>query len=231
MEGPSGQPSLVGEGVRVFGRVLCFSPSRPTRARKELTVAAHSFLPDGRAGDFNQALMDLGSMVCLAKTPRCGVCPVASHCQAEARGVVDQFPIRATRRKAPQRLILSGALWRGEKVLLARRAEQGLYGGLWELPSTRPLAPKTGTDPHALLQSVWSDSFGLGVSVKKQLGEVRHTLTHMQLVVGVHVVVADDGPKRVSGYTAFKWVDPHHPGELALSSLAQKTLALLTKEA
>ena len=112
---------------------------------------------------------------------------------------------------------------------MCRRPPTGLYGGLWELPSTPPLAPEAGLNPHDVLARVWADSFGLKVSVGRQLGQVKHVLTHMRLTVGVHGITAADHPHApLQGYTALKWVHPARAEQVALSSLAVKTLKLIS---
>ena len=185
---------------------------------------ADAMLPAGRAGDFNQALMDLGSAVCIARRPGCLTCPLRGACRAHVQGRVGDFPPPRAKRAVPERQAVALVLDRAGQVLLARRPAHGLFGGLYELPGDMLAAGEDAADAAARV--AW-ERLGLRAEAGRPLGEVRHTLTHMHLVL--HVVslplVADP---TVSWYTASTWADPAAPGELGLSSLSKKALALLT---
>jgi A/G-specific adenine glycosylase len=95
---------------------------------------ASAALPHGHAAAFNQALMDLGAAVCTPRSPSCGRCPVAWGCLALARGLVEERPVRRGQRVAPHREVTAAVIRRRGKVLIDRRPEGKLLGGLWEFP-------------------------------------------------------------------------------------------------
>jgi len=213
-----------GNVVRVLSR-LWAEAGGPAR----IQAHAQALLPAGRAGDFNQALMDLGSAVCTPRNPACLACPLAPGCQALRQGRVADFPPAKARRVVPERAAVALVLYQGPQVLLARRPAEGLFGGLYELPGDM-LAE--GEDPaDAAVRVAWS-RLGLRAEAGLPLGRVQHTLTHMHLLL--HVL-----PLRVSApaasaaptlawYTAGTWADPAQPGELGLSTLSRKALRLLS---
>jgi len=164
---------------RVLARVFVLADPMP-KARRVIAERLAPMVPKGRPGDFIQALMDLGATVCTPRAPDCPACPWAEHCQARAQGAPESYPQAALRKAKPVRHGIAFWVAREDgQVLLRRRAEKGLLGGMMEFPSTewrsgdwsweeaRPLAPAPGV--RWLLLP----------------GQVRHTFTHFQLCLSV----------------------------------------------
>ncbi|MGV3620107.1 MAG: A/G-specific adenine glycosylase, partial [Archangium sp.] len=130
-------PLVDGNVARVLSRLLEIEGAPGEREREKTLWAAATALVSGeRPGDWNQSLMELGATVCTPQNPTCLLCPVRAECGAFIQGRVGELPPpkKAAKRK---RLELHVAFARkGREVLLARREEKGLFGGLWELPST-----------------------------------------------------------------------------------------------
>lgn len=219
-------PAVDGNLERVLSRVHAH-PGGRTKIRD----IAQVLVPANRPGDFNQALMDLGSRICKPKSPSCPDCPVQVHCAGLKTGTPTAFPEPKKRRVVPTRAGFAAALWRDGRLLLARRPNQGLFGGLYELPGA---LVDGAADPVAEVTAMLADQVGLDVAVRSRLGTVKHTLTHMHLMVTV-VGVEDVGgpnPPVLSRYTAFRWVDPADIvtlESLGLSTLARKTLEVAYK--
>lgn len=148
----------------------------------ELKGKAELFLDRTRPGPFNEAMMELGALVCVPGDPRCLVCPVARHCRALAQGDARRLPLPRTRLDKKPLCLTCGVVRSGAKVLLIRRAEKGLFGGLWELPSAE-LPP--GADARTALARI-----GLVASAKGPLGVVKRTLTHRLLTIELWPCVA-----------------------------------------
>ena len=214
------EPAIDGNLERVLSRVHAHPGGRkPARALGLALICGE------RPGDFNQALMDLGSGVCTPRNPSCAVCPVQRHCDGFAVGSPTDFPVKKARKKAPVRAAVSAALWRDGQVLLARRPPDGLFGGLYELPGG---LLDDGVDPVAATPGLLRDRLGLDAAVIGRLGAVKHTLTHMRLQVEVVAVTAVGEPV-VRHYTALLWADPTDRDaldQLGLSTLARKVLKL-----
>lgn len=194
-------------------------------ARKDMWALANQHLPKGRAGDFNQALMDLGSRICTARSPRCGACPVSSHCKAHASQTVNQFPVKSKKKKVPNRQAVCGVLWRSGKLLLVRRPDKGLYGGLYELPGDFVLE---GEHPTAALKRIATEKLGMNVDVGAEIGAVSHTLTHMKLTLHICVMTSSSAVL-LNGYTALHWWNDSAASSLdaGMSTLSSKALALV----
>jgi A/G-specific adenine glycosylase len=106
-------------------------PARSPQGEARLWELAREHLPPGRAGDYNQALMDLGATICLPRAPLCMVCPLHELCQAAARGVQEQRPVLTARPAIPHITVMAAVLRRDGLVLIAQRPAQGLLGGMW----------------------------------------------------------------------------------------------------
>lgn len=213
------EPAVDGNVHRVLARLFCAGGDR-----RAITVLARRVLPAGRAGDFNQALMDLGSTICRPRNPDCDRCPVAARCEAFAHGEVDRYPVRAKKRRAPERDGAAAVYRRTDgRVLLARRPPHGLFGGLYELP----WALCEGDEPAEVAVRAARDAVGLRFQAGPALGEVRHLLTHMRLVLYLFAVEVIPAAEITESSAPTEWVDPAQPGELGLSTLARRALAVL----
>ena len=125
-----------GNAERVVARLFALPLPLP-KAKPELRRLAETLTPAKRAGDHAQAMMDLGATVCTPRRPSCLVCPVADFCAARASGIAAQLPMREARPEHPTRLALAYVAIRADGcVLLRRRPENGLLGGMLEVPST-----------------------------------------------------------------------------------------------
>lgn len=119
---------------RVTARLFAIAEPLPA-ARRAIRHAADSITPDARAGDFAQAMMDLGATVCTARAPRCLLCPLADRCAALATGTPDRFPVKPAKKARPHRHGTIFWLEHDDKVLLVRRPAKGLLGGMRALPT------------------------------------------------------------------------------------------------
>jgi len=210
-------PLVDGNVARVLARVLRLAgDAREVRSRawKE----APRLLPAGRAGEFNEALMELGATVCTPRRPRCEACPIAGACAARRHGDPEAFPAAQTRRERPELLWAAAALRRTDgAVLLRRRGEGELFAGLWDLPS----ADARGIAPEAAARAALA---GCGLHAPHQplerCGEVRQVLTHREL----RVVVFAGRSRRGRAPPGLRWAGACDLPALGLSSLARKCL-------
>ena len=125
-----------GNVVRVLSRLFAFGgDTRSSAGKKQMQTWADALLVNGRAGEFNEAMMELGALVCLPKSPRCPECPMKGVCVAFAENAPEKFPAMKKKKKVPH--IVVGAavtLNRKGEVLIAQRKQDDMLGGLWEFP-------------------------------------------------------------------------------------------------
>ena len=131
-----GQQAAVLDGnvIRVFSRWLDLADDvSENRVQKQLWELADKLVPAERAGDYNQALMELGQKICIPRNPHCGECPVQAHCRAFANGTQTERPVKAKKAPTPHYEVAAGLVRREDgRLLIAQRPAEGLLGGLWE---------------------------------------------------------------------------------------------------
>ena len=197
---------------RVVSRLRRITEPLPG-GKTAIRAAAAEVTPDLRPGDFAQAMMDLGATICTPRSPKCVLCPWEGACAARAAGVAEDLPARAPKKAKPTRhgvafWIVDGA----GQVLLRRRPESGLLGGMMEFPSTDwtedPCDWPTAVAEAPVVATDWMDA-----------GEVRHTFTHFHLRLTV-VRGRADGAREGRGI----WVHPRNFADHALPTLMKKVV-------
>jgi A/G-specific adenine glycosylase len=213
-----GRPATVVDGnvERVVARLFAVTEPLPA-VRPHLRALAETLTPDRDCGDFAQAMMDLGATVCTPRRPRCLACPLVGVCAAAAAGIAESLPRRAVKAERPTRRGVAYWLEDGEEaVLLRRRVDTGLLGGMIELPSTE-WAVQGAPDADSVagqapVRAAW----------RALPGTVRHTFTHFHLELTL-VAAGLAGPGAASGAGGF-WVPVARLGEQALPSVMQKLI-------
>lgn len=195
---------------RVTARLRRITQPLPA-GKTAIQAAARQLTPNTRPGDFAQAMMDLGATVCTPRSPKCDLCPWQGACAARAAGNAENLPARAPKKAKPTRYgvvfwVVDG---RG-RVLLRRRAERGLLGGMIEVPSTdwrdTPWDMGEASGHAPLPAAAWEGA-----------GEVRHTFTHFHLRLAVVCGTVTGGD--IADGT---WVHPRDFGGQALPTLMKK---------
>lgn len=173
------EPILDGNVRRVLARAFDLDTpvDSPAGVRMLWRLAAEQ-LPTGRAGDYNQALMDLGATLCVPMSPRCPECPLREICQARQNGTVAVRPVRRRGDRIPSHVHAAGAIVQRGRALLAKRPSRGLLGGMWEFPNGRVLG-----DPAAGLQAALRQGYQLRVRRRESIAVLRHAYTHFRLTV------------------------------------------------
>jgi A/G-specific adenine glycosylase len=182
------ESALDGNARRVLARV--FNVRKEVDSKPGATLLrklAAENLPEGRAGEFNQALMDLGATTCIPKGPRCDVCPLASLCEARRLGTQGKLPRLGLSKQIPRRLAAAAVIRRRDRVLIARRPPKGLLGGMWHFPtvglSASPDHPRRGGKRIA---SRFRRLYGFEISGAAWSGTIRHRYSHFHVTVQVY---------------------------------------------
>lgn len=217
-------PVLDGNVMRVLARLLNLREDiRRPAVQRRLWRVAEELVRGVRPGDLNQALMELGAVVCTRGLPDCPACPLRAHCAALAQGNPETLPQRgpALRKKAMRATAV--LFTRRGAVLMMRRPPQGLLGGTWDLPGGEISAREAAVRGAA---RVLRECSGLAPRRLEALGVVQHVFTHRTLRLHVFRASAPPGRVRRSGFDAHRWCARAVLPALPLSALARKTLAL-----
>ncbi len=213
-------PAVDGNVRRVAGRLLGVDPAIPTGLRR-VEAAVREWLPSGRSGDFNQALMDLGATVCRPRRPRCGACPLAATCVARHSGDPEAIPSRRRRPRPPEEHRVAAVWIVDGAVFLTEREGPGLLAGTWG-PPDGPLAP--GEAPEAGAERILAEGFGVRARARAGLGAVAHAFTHRRWRVEV-VATEAPGEPAVGVGPRWRFLEPRAAtAEVALSRLGLKVL-------
>jgi A/G-specific adenine glycosylase len=179
-----------GNFERVVARVFAVKAPLPD-AKPALKKLAAEITPDERPGDWAQAMMDLGATICTPAKPRCVLCPWRDSCRAASLGIAEDLPRRAPKKQRPTRHGVAFVAFHAGKVLLRRRPEKGLLGGLLEVPSTewREAPWEQDAVRHAPFGTDW----------RALPGTVQHTFTHFHLILDVCVAEVDPNSPVMAG--------------------------------
>ena len=168
-----------GNVKRVLARMFAYSlPVNAPAGEKDLQQIANRFLPPGQAGEYNQAMMELGALVCLPRTPNCTFCPLASLCAAFAQNRQAELPVMKDKAAIPTLTVTAAILHQDGKVLIARRPPNGLLGGMWEFPGGKVEAGET--PPQALAREL-CEELGIETEPGLLLGEYHHAYSHFRV--------------------------------------------------
>lgn len=173
------EPALDGNIRRALARLLDVREYADSPAgEKILWGLAAGNLPKGRAGDYNQALMDLGATICLPKKPRCAVCPLAKPCQARKHGTQEFRPALRPKKRVPHYVHVAAVIVERGRVALHQRPAGGLLGGMWEFPNAR-----VEGDPAEALVKALRAATGIQVRKKEAMQVVEHAYSHFRVSV------------------------------------------------
>jgi A/G-specific adenine glycosylase len=205
---------------RVIARLYAVTTPLPA-GKAEIGRQARALTPTTRAGDFAQALMDLGATICTPKKPACALCPWIRSCAAHARGEAELFPRRTPKREGQLRRGAAFVARRADNcVLLRTRPARGLLGGMAEVPTTAWAA--NFDDSQALAQAPRFGASQKRVAWRKMAGVVRHVFTHFPLELTVY---RSELPRQAAAPAGTRWIAIAQLGDEALPSLMRKVVA------
>ena len=211
------EPATVVDGnvERVVARLFAVRAPLPG-AKPKLRALAETLTPDQRPGDFAQAMMDLGATICAPRRLACARCPLRDDCQGHAEGIAATLPLRESRPERPQRRGAAFVARRADgHVLLRRRTESGLLGGMMEPPTTE-WRTETISETALLAQAP------LAANWRRVLAPVTHTFTHFQLTLDVFVA---DVAAEMPAPDPCRWVAVNNLSGEALPSVMRKVFA------
>ena len=223
------EPVLDGNVSRVLCRLAAVEadPARPA-TRERLWELARRLVPPGRAGLFNQAMMDLGATLCSPRKPQCGVCPLAGHCQARERGLQDRLPVRRVKPPIPHYDIAAGVVRHAGRILIARRRKDAMLGGLWELPGGKV---EPGETPSQAAAREIREEVGVDAAVGEQIATVNHAYSHFRITLHVFDCRLIAGRATAIGCAAVRWVRPDELDDYAFPRANRRVIDLLTGKA
>ncbi len=211
---------------RVLARLECIGEDvRAPGAKRRLWDRAQAMLAEGRPGDWNQAMMELGATVCLPRAPQCPSCPAGSVCRARATLRPEQYPVKSP--KAPMESVreVAAVLRRGEHLLVVQRPHRGSFASMWEVPRD---TAREGEDSRDAVVRVMRERVALEVKATRPLLRLAHTVMRRRIDLAVWQVdlVAPGEPLiRPQDAQRAEWLLPaewlHHPASTTQRDIAR----------
>ena len=212
-----------GNGFRVLTRCFAIDEAVDTAVGQRMVKAlAQELIDEQRAGDFNQAMMDLGAMVCTPR-PQCEMCPLNEICEAYARGDMAAFPRKRGKTKVVERRMAYVKVVQGDHVLIRRRNSKDVWRGLYEYVLVEPDESDSEIDlmKDKVCSLLWQPNRGILKPIRKG---VKHVLSHRKLIVDFymldlpeHAIVSEE--ISAAGYF---WVSREHLDDYAFPALYAK---------
>lgn len=201
-----GKPYSVVDGnvKRVLARLFEMdTPVNQSSSYKIFESVAGRLLDKNDPGTFNQAVMELGALICKPVTPMCDICPLQTCCAALEHDTVGEFPVKIKKKKVPTHHLAIGVIFKNNKVLIVRRPEEKMLGGLWEFPGgqIKPNESSKAACKRAIFEKV-----NLSVDIGSKLTQIKHAYTHFKITADIFICTCNNGRVKLNGPTDHKWI-------------------------
>ena len=215
---------------RVFARL--FNIDKPVKDKKTyafINKKAADLMPKGRAREYNQALMELGGLICLPRNPRCLTCPINEHCLARRENVIEKRPLPVKTSQTVFIEMATGILRHGGKIFIQKRKAHGVWANLWEFPGGR-LEP--GETPEMALSREFAEETELQIGRLDKITTVQHAYTIYRVTLHGYFCSLRDGHTKpvLHGAQEYRWVTPDELAGYAFPAGHRKLIEYLKKE-
>lgn len=201
-----GKPFAAVDGnvKRVLSRIFMIkSPVNRSSSHSEFSQKADTLLERTHPGDYNQAMMELGALICKPKNPLCETCPVNEFCSAFKKQKTTSYPVREKAKKVPEYQITVGIVKKGDMLLITKRKSDGLLGGLWEFPGGKIENEETAED--ACIREIKEET-NLIVKIADYLTTIKHAYTHFKIQMQVYLCSYQSGRVKLNGPVDHQWI-------------------------
>lgn len=219
-------PVLDGNVIRVLTRLLHITGDpRKAAIKAQLIAASEKLLPHGQAGNFNQAMMELGARICTPKRPLCATCPIKAHCRAnDELNDPTTLPFKPPKKTRPHYQVAAGIIWKDSKFLIAQRPQEGLLGGLWEFPGGKQ---EQGETLEECLVREIDEELGCQIKVSRFATQVEHAYSHFSITLHAFHAHHIGGTPQTLECAAWHWVDITQLDDFAFSRADLHIIAYL----
>ncbi len=220
------EPHAIVDGnvERVVARLFNLDkPVKSAMGRRFIWKTALEFIPEGRAREFNQAVMELGATVCLPRNPLCSSCPVQGLCASFRLGLVEQRPVPGEKRSVTPLSVSIGLLLRDDRVFIQKRAPSGLMPHLWEFPGGKV---QEGESPEAALIREFREELGVDIHRLDKITVLQHSYTSFRVTLHAffcELLVPHEQPMVRSAVTGL-WVSRENLEDYAFPAANRKLI-------
>lgn len=221
------EPALDANIKRIYSRVLALEePLGSTVSERKLWSFARQICPQQEAGDFNQALMDLGASICTPLQPRCGQCPLQNFCLAFQYGKQSQIPLLRKKPAVPHFTVTAAVIRQNDRLLIQQRPQSGLLAGLWEFPGGK-LEPSDQNLPGCLQREILEE-IGVRIRVEEPFGVFKHAYTHFRITLHAFLCHLEED-NRVTESPTLLWVKPSQLNDFAMGKVDREIARRLNR--
>ncbi len=215
-------PAVDGNVLRVMSRIFALVEIDKPDTQQAIRNKVQLGFPSGRAGDYTQALMELGALVCLPRNPACMDCPIKSECQAYAQNKQDLWPIRKEKNQVKKVKRQVAVIKNADYILMHQRPAKGLLADLWEFPGVEGGCKKD-------FAARFAEEYRLKLKIGKHLLDAKHVFTHLEWDLKVYQARLEnhDG---LTERTDFQWVHQEELDQLAIPTAFQKIKQALSAD-
>jgi A/G-specific adenine glycosylase len=227
-----GAPHAVVDGnvIRVLSRFSGIEDDiRNQSTKTAIQHIADDLLDPANPGEFNQAVMELGSLVCTPTNPKCDACPLSTWCIAHKLAQTEIIPYKSPKPKVPHHQIVVAVISNAHgQLLIARRPENVMLGGLWEFPGGK--VDDGETNEQALHREI-EEELGIRIAIRKELMQLKHAYSHFKITMHAYICDYIDGTPSPKASTEIRWVEAAKLAEYPFPKAnRQLTLALMEKQ-
>jgi A/G-specific adenine glycosylase len=223
-------PILEANTIRLFSRLLAYrgDPQQST-GQKLLWAFAEEVLPQRETGIFNQALMELGSLICTPRAPDCRQCPAMSLCPTYAKGLQEQVPVGKQKPNIENVREAAVVVQRRKQVLLMRRGEGGRWAGLWDFPRFE-LSKGEEESLEVELANKLKTMTGVVARPRQLLTTLKHGVTRFRITLDCHLADYVSAARRPPAEAELRWIEPADLEQYPLSVTGRKLSRLVAAE-
>ncbi|NJB68901.1 A/G-specific adenine glycosylase [Desulfobaculum xiamenense] len=221
------EPAVDANVERVYARVFDIdAPMAEREAKARVRELAAQLLPTGESRIYNQAVMELGALVCTPRAPRCDTCPVSEDCEARRLGIVAQRPVPGRKKDIVPLEVATGVLVRDGRLFVQKRPEGQVWAGLWEFPGG---TVEAGETPQQAVVREFDEETGFTVSVREPIAIVRHGYTRFRVTLHCFLLDMADASAEphLTAATEYRWATPRQLDELAFPAGHRKLMDLM----
>lgn len=221
------QPLVDANVERLFSRLFDLaSPVKEKNSQAFIWQKATELLPRGKARFFNQALMELGALICLPRSPRCGQCPIQEHCKALQMDITDQRPVPGRKQEQIAIDMVTGVLWHRGRIFIQKRMADDIWPGLWEFPGG---VMEKGEGPEEALVREYREETEFLIHGMKKITTIKHNFTRYRVTMHCYSCRLQNSNTRPVLHAAqdYRWASPNDLEALAFPAPHRRLITLL----
>ena len=212
------RPAIDVNVVRIISRLNCIQKPYPS-SKNDINDFLLCKIDNNNSGDFNQALMDLGRTTCKSSNPNCISCPIIMFCKAHVNNNVNSFPIKKNYTIKQHHHVAIGVIWNKNKILVSKRKNEGMLGGLWEFPGGKLKLKETAQ--QCVIREI-KEELDVDVLPVNFIDSINHSYSHFSITLNAYHCKYIKGSPRALGCSEFRWIHPNHLKLLAFPVSSQK---------